>query len=256
MVDKIGAKQFRDPLIKVLCELSGGKAEVAIDHKMVYDPVLQILGVTSEEYGTQGDTGTPWVERWTQWAFKDLSGFVTPLTVSMGKGKWALTPQGVEKAQALLSGHLEEASVDNVVEGHPYHSDPYIRSLAIQATKCFDNYSKGSPICADCPIQAECRNAQLAALSALAASLRGEVPPAATPLFPKSKKKPLAEGRVGGAVLVGNTKNQPCRMCNKNIDFGGNAVFVRKSAGWSGMYHVACFEELVRDGKADPLPVR
>ena len=69
MVDKIGAKQFRDPLIKVLCELSGGKAEVAIDHKMVYDPVLQILGVTSEEYGTQGDTGTPWVERWTQWHY-------------------------------------------------------------------------------------------------------------------------------------------------------------------------------------------
>lgn len=254
MTDKIGAKQFREPLMKILGELSGMKPDTAIDHRMVYEPLLKSMGITADEHGCQGDTGTPWVERWTQWAFKDLTVTNPPLTVSLGKGKWALTTAGVQRVRDMSS----EVSVKAVVENHPYHSDPYIRSLAAKATPCFDNFSKQSPTCSSCPLRVECQGAQEKAFVEMAQTLaNGGV--VTSKVIPLSKPKPRivpAVGTISGGVLIKNTKNQPCRMCGKLIAVDTNCIFVRKSAGWSGMYHVACFEELVRDGKADPLIVR
>lgn len=52
-----------------------------------------------------------------------------------------------------------------------YSPDPYIRSLAVQATSCFGNFSTRSNICADCPLGIACKGRMVSDLSVLATTL-------------------------------------------------------------------------------------
>ena len=68
----ISAANFRDPLIKVLGQLTGFKAGVVVFHEKTYDPVFQMLGVTREQYGMDGASNVPLTERWVQWCVTKL----------------------------------------------------------------------------------------------------------------------------------------------------------------------------------------
>jgi outer membrane biosynthesis protein TonB len=53
-----------------------------------------------------------------------------------------------------------------------YHPDPYIRSLAIQATSCFGAFSSRSSTCGSCPLAVACKGQVLGSISVLAGTLR------------------------------------------------------------------------------------
>jgi len=269
-----GAKQFREPLMQALGDLSGMKANVAVDHRSAYEVICKRMGITLDQFGCQGGTGAPWVERWTQWAFKNLTDMVPPLTVAMGKGKWALTPHGIAKVLALSSGVDMNIPIPETVnvDVSPYLRDPYIRSLAIPETKCYDNFSDQSPICEDCPLQSGCQNAQLAAFSDLARSLIIEDEKSAKALKDEMEKK------ATGAAALKATANRPpdpvkptvpaptpaktpgvlsapqrvlcaqsalCSECNQEITQGADCIWVRGVKGGAGLYHVSCYDSKV-----------
>lgn len=96
---KMNAKDFRQPLLKVLGNLTGYVPNVPVSFRDTYSPVFTILGITRDQFGVEAATKIPWSERWTQSAFHWLVD--QGLGMSPGRGQWALTPQGVVQAQAL-----------------------------------------------------------------------------------------------------------------------------------------------------------
>ena len=83
-------------------------------------------------------------------------------------------PKGAKRTKAKVSdegggGVTFVVSLDGT---DTYNSDPYIRSLAIQSTSCFGQFSTRSPVCGDCPLSVACKSKMVATMSSLAATLR------------------------------------------------------------------------------------
>lgn len=282
MTATMGPKQLRDPVVKALGDLSGMKPNVAVDHKSVYDAICKAMGVTIDHYGHQPGSGSPWIERWTQWAFKDLTQTTPPLTVSMGKGKWALTVHGVAKAQSLGGGVMVTAPVVSPVStGGVYETDPYLRSLAVQETKCFNYFSDQAPTCMNCPLREGCRHARMSALSELARKLafedealkkamedkaaaeaRAKAAEAAAAEAANLKAQssstssaspPASGAKITGAQIITCAQDALCRDCGKKMAKGSDIVWVRGAGGKAGLMHIECYDVLVKNGEASPL---
>jgi len=268
----MGPKQFRDPVVKALGDLSGMKPNVAVDHKSVYNAICNAMGVTIDHYGHQSGSGSPWIERWTQWAFKDLTETTPPLTVSMGKGKWALTVDGVAKARSLggdMTTVTPMAVSVSTGGASPYETDPYLRSLAVQETKCFNYFSDQASTCADCPIREGCRHARMSALSELARTLafedealeRAEKEKAAAEARAKAvaaaatsaATAPGTGGKITGAQIITCAQEAMCRDCGKRLTKGSDIVWVRGAGGKAGLMHIECYDILVKKGEATPI---
>ena len=178
------AKDFADPLLKALATLSGFSLN-PVPLSDAYEPVLKLTGVTREQFGKAQGTETPQTERWIQFAFANLVK-ANLASKKGGRGKWALTQEGIEKARELIGATTptpvpqndsEEGLSIPISPGNDeeiYYPDPYIRSLAIRNTRCFPGYSSRAPVCARCPLQGPCKNAVSGQLSALAGVLSQE----------------------------------------------------------------------------------
>ncbi len=68
----LSAKDFCEPLIKVMglkCKYDSGRV---VSHENVYDPICKLMHITRDQYGETA--GVLWVEKWIQWAFQTLRG--------------------------------------------------------------------------------------------------------------------------------------------------------------------------------------
>lgn len=108
-IPKLSASNFTDPLIQVLGTLSGYQAGSPVAHKETYEPIMDLMGIKAvDEHGYQ-DPKTkkrPYVSRWIGWAYRNArvpseDGTEPALTVVGGRGKWALTAEGVTRAREL-----------------------------------------------------------------------------------------------------------------------------------------------------------
>ncbi len=271
------AKDFRDDLLRVLVSKAGGKANLPVSHKIIYDDVAVLKGVTRDQYGFQGGTKIMWVDRWIQWAFKALVD--EGLGKRAGKGQWALTPQGVKEAQGLGGDGAPVASdtgddtdsTPTVNTGgtvslmvgpgqteNDYHNDPYIRALAAKDTSCFGAYSDKSPTCTRCPMAGACMNEMAAELSSLAREL------AQTDKESEARRKmglkppkdddidnSIPASAVGGdkakanadAILIEVQQQAICKHCGKVIPKGEEGYWIRSSGeNTGGLYHKDCLE--------------
>jgi hypothetical protein len=125
---KYSATDFTDPLVQTLGVLSNYTPFVEVYHKDTYGSIMEAMGIKSlDEFGWQDDKQTkPWVVKWIGWAFRNArvpSNGDPALTVSMGRGRWALTPEGVDHARRIaaiteervLDDHEEENELDEIV---------------------------------------------------------------------------------------------------------------------------------------------
>ena len=262
------AKDFKEPLLKVLATLSGNKANRPVDYAQTYEPVCKLMGITVDQYGKQDGTNTNMVERWTQWAFNEM--VKDDLAVRVARGEWALTDKGVGEATKLIA----ESAATPVPAAAPdmpmktlgvslavgpgndvsdaYHPDPYIRSLATAETKCFGAFSDQSSICERCPLQGACLNAMAAELSALARMLALEdvkgtqkSTPATAPTQPPPPR-PATQVDLGGAnvgsQIITVQQQAKCGHCGNIIPKGSEAHWVRSGAGKSGLFHMTCYD--------------
>lgn len=208
---KLSAKDFHDPLLKVLATLSDGKAGTVVRFKDTYRPVMDAMGIADVmDHGLNEASGSPIVEKWIQWAFS--SARKAGLGETKGRGKWALTDAGLAHVSKLTGGTATPQTASATVapttsttkgisivmsnrnDESAYHEDAYIRALAIGRTSCFEAYSDhASAVCVDCPLSGACQNAYMGALSKLALVFAAEDTAAAAPKAPKVPKKTSAK---------------------------------------------------------------
>ena len=232
--NKMSAKQFREPLLKVLGNLTKHTADTEVNFERTYKPIFKIMGITKpEDFGIETSSGKPWPERWVQAAFTQL--VKKGQAARAGRGKWALTHDGVTTA-SKLNAHdgtvldepeedVEELAVDPN-EGDPevvsipvgpvqtqdtYHDDPYLRGLAADLTPCFSNYSDKSTTCETCPLQGACINALAANLSGLATTLVKENKQAA------AARKAAAERAKQGVAPTTVTPDKTAAPITKDV---------------------------------------
>jgi len=197
----LSAKDFRAPLLLVLGELTQYQAGKDIKFEQTYTPLFRRMNIAQpEDYG-RTDLNILWVERWTQFAFQQLC--TDGLATRVGRGRWTLTPAGVQEALAkaaaaptlpLVEEKMEDPVVAPVADpvpappvntgislpvgpqqpADPYHADPYLRGLAAKSTGCMGAFSEQAPTCRDCPLRGGCINAVAAQLSRMAGALHEE----------------------------------------------------------------------------------
>lgn len=279
----------------VLGNLIGFDPVQEINADLVFDPVLQRMGITKDQYGESN--GNPWTYSWFRWAFRDLCdkrGFGHRLQ----RGQWGLTPTGVARSRWLwdqvggtpvvsMTAGAPAATtvpdiprislapmvvpvnqptqvvpvVSSIGSTDPYHSDPYIRGLATEVTRCFSGYSGQSPICSGCPISGPCINALAGVMSRMRVVFADEdaakvtanqvITIKASPTVGSQASAADVATNVGAIPKVpsASTRKVPCQQathcghCGREIHQGDMSVWVRRPAGGrSNMYHTTCVE--------------
>lgn len=273
----LSGKDFREPLIRVLGTQMGFKLDEIIPLENTYDPILTIMGITREDHG-ECLPGIPWVERWIQFAYKDLCE--TGLAKKVGRGKWTLTQEGLDTLcqtpGVVMSSTTDTSStlslmIDPGTPGENYHADAYLRSLAIERSSCFGHYTEASPVCSKpCTIQGYCINGLAASLSLMAKTLAEEDAEELRKAEEAARKAKIAEEAARAPKPVApvpvavsapqapspgtspNFRNitlsatGKCRKCDEDIISKTRAVWSRHSQTGTGsaIYHEECFKAL------------
>jgi hypothetical protein len=288
----LSARDFKAPLLRALGDLTNGTADTPVRYKDTWAPVCGALGITLDQYGTV-ENGKTQVQTWIGWAFRHLKN--EDLGNGVGRGKWALTESGIEAYKALLAATgsdspsvpaeaLAAKDDDSAAEPAPaapapvvtigipfnvgpeqdssgYHTDPYIRALAVRSTKCFGCYTPRSSVCGGCTLNGACQNLVAAELSALAGQLAHEDEQAAKAALapkPKVKAKPEApeddsthainpdavtwdaEALKDAESLVAHVEAK-CGKCGQTIEVGSNCFWVRTKGDRKGtLLHEGC----------------
>ena len=147
-----------------------------------------------------------------------------------------------------------------------YNPDPYIRGLAIEATKCFGAYSGRSAVCKSCPLSGGCKAVVIGQVADLAVAFRKRdedaarkaAQPADTVKAPVDdsddsddiddiddiikaiedeveEPKTKADANVRQMTIPADAK---CRGCGKKAARGTEVIYVRGS----GIYHKDCYK--------------
>jgi hypothetical protein len=213
------AKSFREPLLLTLGELTYFKDGVPVSYDRVYDPIFSRMNIDRAQYGVT-DNDIPWVERWVQFAFKDLCE--QGLGARHGRGRWGLTPDGVRAASALSGTTSSVVPVGAAPITPPpvvqpqvlpapvpkpdtqFLSDPYILGLVASKMGCMGALSEQAPTCKDCALQNLCSKEVQIRLLDIAVTLDAEDNRKAT-ARPKSAAVPAPAPVVAPAPPVAAT---------------------------------------------------
>jgi hypothetical protein len=268
---KLSARHFKDPLILTLGEMSHFTEGYPIYFKDTYAAIAAKMEISLDDYGFQPATGQLWVTQWIGFAFKALRTSNPPMCQQNMKGRWELTEQGLERARVLASQTVSEIEIPEapdknepppVIEGGVtlnlnvaiaakaatgyYHTDSYLRGLAINATRCFGNWSAKSTTCKRCPLIQSCKESMAVDLSALSRRLNlieieANRPVEETPVeveeTPWVRGSPVPEDSTLEAQLIQNVPvATECYVCNTPIGKGAECYWVKPH----GMSHLTC----------------
>lgn len=230
-------KDFCEPLLRVLGDLSEYTAFAAVPHTSVYTPVFAIVGVAEDAYGYARGTEIFQTRRWVQFAFMTLKK--DGLCISPKKGNWALTKAGVKEADRIRRKFSKVAEEPPRSETRStiasYYDDPYICSLAARATPCFGHFSDHhrTDKCPTCPIQRACRKQLFDNLVAIAETFReGPRLPAGSgaqlPAGAGAPAKPPPRPRKWdnqGAQRITNHVATDCSRCGEIMEKGATVYW-------------------------------
>lgn len=261
------AGTFKNALLIELLLASREVAGANVNAESLYKPVLDRMGAV---INTQGDTVT--INKHTlamasvlaliQGAFRNLRNL--NLGVKVGRGRWALTAEGVIEARKILGVPASAVQVavttppvtkveDKIVyadnSDSKYHPDSYIRELGILNQPCAGLWASNATTCAQCTLSRECLQIQYKRLDAAAAILAeaaeapiGSPPPAAPPsagpLSPAKDRRLALPANLSKTSIVCRTDVQ-CTHCKSKIKKGTRIYWV-ENGGHAGMYHVEC----------------
>ncbi len=268
------AKDFQNPLLRAIGDLTGCKAKVAVTAESTYAPVMTLMDITDIlAHGTEAASGQPMVQRWIQWACKNLRK--TGQMDLEGRGQWVLTDKGVRDALYLCHGHLVPAPAPTPVAAPvavvapvvapaapvppPHLRDPYILGLLLDQTPCLGHYSAhGGAECVSCPVTTACLNKQYSTYSQVALRLTQEDVKAAqaarvaqspvaggAPIaVPKVTVKPKASTLdLSTAQKIMAFEETLCAECGKPIQKGSPCYWVDDTVNnESRMLHLDCLK--------------
>jgi hypothetical protein len=246
----ISAKDFRDPLMKVLATQTRFDSGRTVKAEDLYGPICKMMGVNHEDYGETG--GVLWVQKWIQWAFQALRD--DGLGVKHGRGTWGLTPDGVDKARSMmmsattntldqdveaLAELIAASSMESqIVDDGTYHPDPHLCSIGLKDHNCMGFFTDMSPMCVTCPARVLCQRQKMKKMASLAdemdavdnLAVKFDVKQA-TPIANLSAADPDTRYQIpSGAVVQEQICASPvmCDHCGGMIKDGEANIWVRK----------------------------
>jgi hypothetical protein len=168
---KPSAKDFENPLLVAFNKATNGDTEIGFPISDLYQGICDVLGIQDIHAYGEMSGHQPKVARWIQWAARSLRDKGRLKTEG---SNWHITVSGIVSAETLeIRSHgqqptlqvevgvpaeppviLTKAPLPAVLPA-PYHADPHIRRLAIQATPCFGDYA-AVPTCHSCPLAVMC----------------------------------------------------------------------------------------------------
>lgn len=220
-------KDFAPHLLAVLAELTEYNANVSLPMTETYKPVCVRMGL-KEDHGGHTDGGHVFTHRQIGLAFRQhIRG--KGLGEQVKKGQWMLTQAGIDKARGEDTGDTEpllaakanataETETETVTETetetvkeeaevlhlpvvtrtpkHPYSDDPYIRSLAIEAVRCYGAWASRSDVCKGCPLATDC----MLQVGARKAEMAAKLEAAESAAVDKAQSKAKEDARKGQSV--------------------------------------------------------
>lgn len=246
---------FKDPLLQVLARLTGGQPNRLVEMEKAITEVCLLTGIGQMDHGVQASSSKPQVVVWIQVAWQALKdgGLAAK---DPPRGRWGLSPAGIAAAQGTSTIQPAAPKVVMaqvaVAAGDPlppaiaatlpdaFHTDPYIRKLAMDRTPCLGAHSTRSPVCAVCTLQTPCRTLQNQALHVLAAQWK------------LSLDKPKTSGKVpdqpaakkvwdnDGSDRIICAVEAVCCRCNKVVPKDAECFYQQKDAE-SSIFHVECW---------------
>lgn len=246
----ISAKDFRDPLMKVLATQTRFDSGRTVKVEDVYAPTCKMMSVNPDDYGYSGDV--LWVHKWIQWAFQALRD--DGLGVKHGRGTWGLTPNGVDKARSMmmsattntldqdveaLAELIAASSMESeIVDDGTYHPDPHLCSIGLKDHNCMGFFTDMSPLCVTCPARVLCQRQKMKKMASLADEMNALDNLAAkidakqvNPIANLAAVDPDARYQIpSDAVINDQTCASPvtCDHCGGMIKDGEAAIWVRK----------------------------
>lgn len=260
------AKDFQEPLLRVLGDLTGCMVDSPVKGEDTYTPVMALMGITDiNALGMEASSGQPLVARQIQWANKNLRK--TGHTALEGRGLWTLTAKGVQEIQNMTPTTTTAVSpappapvvaptLPTTTTRSPFLDDPYILERVLSATPCLGHYTshKGAE-CVGCPVATECQNALYARMTkaalnlakADAAAAKAQQPEAATatPSVPVVTAAAAASHRLDkdSARKIEAFEEANCIECGKVIAIGTHMIWADDiDTGEIRVMHVKCFE--------------
>jgi len=270
------AKNFQDPLLRVLSGLTAFKAGKAVRGEDTYAPVMALMGISDiDAYGKEPSSGQPMIQRWIQWACKNLRK--TGQVELEGRGLWVLTQKGVQEAHVLVQGPVTTHQVPAPPVATPilvaqvappqmsrkYLDDPYILRLVLDQTPCLGHYSahRGAE-CVTCPVTVECQNTLYTFYTRVAARFADVDAKTALPL-PSTAAATITAAIKVEVALDNTNKNQGtptplaldmssaqkitsfeetvCASCDEPITKGAQCIWVDDlTTGECRMLHPTC----------------
>jgi len=215
-MDKVSQKNFQEPLLKVLARASKMTADTPVYFRDILSDVCAEAQIPEESHGFASGTKSLQTHRWIGFAFRELvnQGLTTPPSAPPKKGRWCLTPEGLERAASLLGEdpplvamRSEDPIVESTAGSTPhdppttnvvhlpvahttYAQDPYLRTVAISQTACFGAYSDRSEVCSECHLNSDCIRYICTLKSQIASRLRKGTSPEPQKEDKKAAKKP------------------------------------------------------------------
>lgn len=256
------AKDFQEPLLRVLGDLTGCTADSPIKGEDTYAPVMALMGITDiNALGTEASSGQPLVARQIQWANKNLRK--TGHTALEGRGLWTLTAKGVQEIQNMTPTTTTAVSpappapvvpltLPATTTRSPFLDDPYILERVLSATPCLGHYTphKGAE-CVGCPVATECQNALYARMTTAASALAKADAVAAAKAAGVAAAKAAAVAKAAAARRLDKDSARKieafeeanCIECGKVIAIGTHMIWADDiDTGEIRVMHIKCFE--------------
>lgn len=150
---KMSAKDFREPVLQALGELTDYTPDKSVPFQEVNSVVLSMMDLKEDSFGIQKASGRPWVIQWIGWAFRYLKN--NDLGFSPRRGYWGLTSQGVYelKDREVIKPPPKKAKKTSPVGIH----DEQLLIAAGKSRKCWAKYYEKSPQCSQCLSASLCR---------------------------------------------------------------------------------------------------
>jgi hypothetical protein len=254
-------KDFVDPILQSLFDLSNRKSFISIDVKEVYSDVCRRMGIDIDAYGyapgtegANGDSGTPIIQRRIQYGFRTL--IENKWGESPKKGQWALTEEGVKKMKDLLN---EENSITlPAFEGvEDPNTDKGIMQAMSTQSKCIGYPSTQGVTCKGCSLVFRCQDKMYTELHRIAVQLSKD---------PEAFVKKPATGMSGQEYGLATFGGEPdsfcileekevrdvapcCAVCGEKLNAGEKVCYVLKKYAKtekSGLFHIDCYEGRTR----------
>ena len=273
MSDHNTAKAYQNPLIQALGSITCYKALVPVPHSQATEAVMFILNIDDVDFlGADPHSGKPRTHQLVLDACKNLRK--QGLVQLEGRGKWALTEDGVVAAQELKEELLKSDTPDEDLQSPQqvledpdmtqtqFPTDSHIQGLLAAQAPCLGHYTshKGSG-CAECLVQTECQNVLLTRMSEVAQRyFEAESVPEADPdPIPVLSDDSLSDSAMllGALELKGAKKIQAfeksiCESCGLEISQGSECYWAKNKVTQEGvLLHQGCKQDLENENSKD-----